>query len=222
MPPRAAAIRGFSSHRMMNSDFPIRHATLRNRACVGIVLLLVAASAAVLAWTVRASILRSAALKWTVSDTLTPADAIVVLGGGTERNYAAAELYRRSLAGRILVDYDENQKFLLGLGIPLPAIETFGSGLRNTYEEACALAGWARENAARRIIVPTEMFSTRRTKWIIATRLRESGTQAEIDSMPVSAYSAENWWQRIPGRDQFLREITKYTYYRFRYAFANC
>src|ERR1700733_9894756 len=116
---------------MMNSDFPIRQATLPARAYVGIVLLIVAASAAVLAWTEHASILRSVALKWMVSDALTPADAIVVLGGGTERDYAAAELYRRGLAGHILVDYDENQEFLLGLGISPQAIETFGSGLRN-------------------------------------------------------------------------------------------
>jgi uncharacterized SAM-binding protein YcdF (DUF218 family) len=194
----------------------------RSRAWMALLAMLVAAGAMVLVWEEHASILRSAALKWAVSDALTAADAIVVLGGGTERNFAAAELYRRGLASRILVDFDENQKFLSGLGVPPQAIETFGGGLRNTYEEACALAGWARKNAARRIIVPTELFSTRRAKWIIAARLRESGTKAELDPISVSAYSAENWWLTIPGRDQFLREITKYAYYRFRYAFAHC
>ena len=57
-----------------------------------------------LAWSERAPILTSIATSWVISDSLQPADAAVVLGGGTDtRPSAAAELYRRGLVKLILV-----------------------------------------------------------------------------------------------------------------------
>src|SRR5262245_4436449 len=55
-------------------------------------------------WLGREVLLRGAASLWIVSDPVTRADAIVVLGGNFQNRPAvAAELYRRGLANRVLV-----------------------------------------------------------------------------------------------------------------------
>src|SRR6516165_12522258 len=56
------------------------------------------------AWAARAPILHGMAKLWVVSDPLEHADAIVILGGRLDvRPFAAADLYKRGLADRVLV-----------------------------------------------------------------------------------------------------------------------
>jgi uncharacterized SAM-binding protein YcdF (DUF218 family) len=95
----------------------------------------------------REHLLRVAAALWIVSDPVTRADAIVVLGGGLEtRPFAAAELWRRGLADKILISQGSeeravsigvvpshtelNREILLKLGIPAGVVETFGTAIR--------------------------------------------------------------------------------------------
>ena len=144
-----------------------------------------------LAWIERAPILTSIAKLWVISDSPQPADAAVVLGGGTDtRPYAAAQLYQRGLVKLILVSNapphdltsdlsdqlaqaaDDDLKVLFSLGIPKEAIASLGTGISNTYDEARAAADWARRTRAQRVIVPTEIFPSRRVRWIFNRELR--------------------------------------------------
>src|SRR5262249_6572087 len=76
----------------------VRH-SCRLALTVAILVLILA-----ITWAARASILRSAAEFWVVSDEPSQADAIVVLGGGLDmRPFAAADLYKRGLAPWVLV-----------------------------------------------------------------------------------------------------------------------
>lgn len=105
---------------------------------VGAVILTVAG---LIGWLEREPLLQEAANLWIVSDPLTHADAIVVLGGNSQtRPLVAAELYHRGLANRVLVshpsDFQLNCVALLKLGVPASAIEAFGKENRNTREEA--------------------------------------------------------------------------------------
>ena len=112
----------------------------------------------------RAALLRGTADLWIVSDSITPADAVVVLGGGIDvRPFVAAELYAKGLVKKVLLSkVDEgrsveigalvghteaNRRVLLRLGVPESAIETFGNANRNTWEEAVALKDWTDRNA---------------------------------------------------------------------------
>src|SRR5262249_44352937 len=136
------------------------------------------------AWVGRAPLLRTAAELWIVSDQPATADAVAILGGGLEhRPFAAAEYYKQGLVEKVLVSnigssraerlgvlqshVEANRKVLLTLGVPETAIEVFGSGLSNTYEEALALRDWAARAGARSIIVPTEIFPARRVRWML-------------------------------------------------------
>jgi len=197
---------------------------------LGIIFLLVIA-----AWTERTPILRESAALWIVSDPLEPADAIAVLGGGLDqRPFLAAELYKKGFANRILVantklspiekleiiptHADLNRAVLLKLGVPDAAIETFGiSVVSNTFEESRALAMWAKNSGAHKIIVPTEFFPSRRQRWILNRSLASVEARAVIDAHKPLEYDADNWWEHEAGVIDFQNEIIKYIYYRAKY-----
>src|SRR5215813_5925414 len=70
----------------------------------GVIMLLVLVAIALGAWTARKPLLRELAALWIVSDPITHADAIVVLGGDFQmRPWVAAQLYRRGVADKILI-----------------------------------------------------------------------------------------------------------------------
>jgi uncharacterized SAM-binding protein YcdF (DUF218 family) len=189
----------------------------------------------VLAWIARAPLLQNAARWWIVSENhVTPADAVVVLGGGIEtRPFAAAEYYHKGLARKILVSdvrltrserlgifssqRELNQIVLMQLGVPEEKIEALGTANRNTRDEAFALRQWADRTQAKTVIVPTEIFSSRRVKWMMETALNGSGARVQVPALDSEDYGLDNWWQHELGLIAFQNEALKYVYYRFRY-----
>ncbi|HVT29989.1 MAG TPA: YdcF family protein [Lacipirellulaceae bacterium] len=178
--------------------------------------------------------LRNAASLWIVSDPVTRADAIVVLGGNFHfRPLVAADLYRRGLAGKILVsrtpeayqdredripaDAELNRAALLKLGIPPAAIEEFGNASTSTRDEAAALKGWSERSGAKSVIVPTEIFSARRVRWIFRRELSGTGVTIAVPSFEPPEYTAKEWWRSERGVTAFRDELFKYLYYRLRY-----
>src|SRR4051812_27655155 len=107
----------------------------------GLTIALLLAGIAAAAWLEREALLQGAADLWIVSDPVTHGDAVVVLGGGLDlRPFAAADLYRKGLANKVLVSQvtdnsravsigallghtELNRKVLLLLGVPDAAIE---------------------------------------------------------------------------------------------------
>jgi uncharacterized SAM-binding protein YcdF (DUF218 family) len=184
--------------------------------------IVVLAVAGLVGWLGRESLLQAATDLWIVSDPLTYADAIVVLGGNSQtRPPVAADLYRKGLANRVLVshpsDYQLNRAALLNLGVPASAIEAFGEANTNTREEAVALRQWAERNAASVFIIPSEPFMARRVRWIF--RREFSGRPVTIEVQPFDApdYSHQGWWKMDQGSIIFQNEILKYVYYRWKY-----
>src|SRR5882724_10468226 len=80
------------------------HATRRYSAAACWAAFVVVAALGTGAWVGREWLLLSAANLWIVSDSIGPADAVVVIGGGIEnRPFAAAQYYRQGLVTKILV-----------------------------------------------------------------------------------------------------------------------
>jgi uncharacterized SAM-binding protein YcdF (DUF218 family) len=198
-------------------------------------LVLAAVVAALLAgWLARDDILGGMARAWTVSDPVVPADAVAVLGGGLEtRPFAAADLYKRGITKRILVagvrlspteklailpsHVELNRTVLLKLGVPPEAIGSFGSDVSNTFQEARALVQWGKDNGAKDIIVPTEIFSSRRVRWILDKEAAASGVHVHVLALAPLEYGVDDWWRHAEGVVAFQNEIIKYLYYRTRY-----
>ena len=185
------------------------------------------------AWTGREWLLRSAADFWIVSDPLGPADVVAVFGGGlVDRPSAAAQYFSQGLVTKILVSDDRqtpaekasiitsglaaNEEVLLKLGMPENAIDTFGDALSNTYEETLALRAWAEQHNVHSIIVPTEIFSTRRVRWMLH-RAFPSEFQIRVIALDPPDYRRDDWWCHKQGIAAFKNEVVKYIYYKLRY-----
>lgn len=195
--------------------------------------LLAVALVAVAGWAARHALLRDAAALWIVSDAPAQADAVAVLGGGLEyRPFAAAEYYRRGLVTKILVSnigsspaerlgvlrshVRENIEVLEKLGVPAAAIEPFGSNLKDTYAEAIALHDWAKRAGARTILVPTDIFATRRLRWIMH-HVFGNDAVVLVPAIERPDYTRNDWWTTEGGVITFQNEVVKYVYYRLKY-----
>jgi uncharacterized SAM-binding protein YcdF (DUF218 family) len=183
-------------------------------------------------WIERDPLLQDMAELWITSDSVTHADAVVVLGGGLDvRPFAAAELYKRGLINKVLISQvaddpvvsigvvpnhtEANRQVLQKLGVPADAIETFGTANVSTSEEAFALSAWAKRNNASSFIIPTEIFSARRVQFIFR---RELPTKTiEVMSLEPRLYTKDDWWKTDTGLIAFQNEIIKYLYYRLKY-----
>jgi uncharacterized SAM-binding protein YcdF (DUF218 family) len=205
---------------------------LRRRYLVFVLLLTALGTGA---WLERAALLRGAADLWIVSDPVTPADAVVVLGGGANvRPFVAADLYAKGLVHKILLSQvkDEpsvsigaiqsqtklNLMVLQKLGVPDDAIELLGNGNKNTRDEAVALKDWAERHTASAFIVPAEVFFARRVRWIFQREFSGTTVRIEVPSFdPPSGYSRSDWWKTEEGVIVFQNEVLKYFYYRLRY-----
>jgi uncharacterized SAM-binding protein YcdF (DUF218 family) len=186
------------------------------------------------AWLNRAVILRGAAEIWVISDPIENADAVAVLGGGVNtRPFAAADLYNAGKVKLVLVaavkpsriedlrlmpsNSELARSVLIKLGVAPQAIIAVGHDVSNTYEEARAVREWARNNGATKIIIVTEMFSSRRVRWIFDRELAMIGVKAIIHTVADPDYDFYRWWQDERGIIQFQNEALKYLYYRLRY-----
>lgn len=209
---------------------PSRSRRLFVRRIVTILLLAVASAGA---WLGHTPLLLGIANLWIVSDPLTPSEVVAVLGGGVDiRPFTAAELYRKGLATRVLVSQvaqtrsvkigavpghtELNRMVLVKLGVPESAIGTFGQANETTFDEATALRHWADQHHVSRIIIPTEIFASRRLRWIINREFAGSSVQVEIFSTDGPNYTRE-WWKTTAGMISFQNEFLKYLYYRIRY-----
>ncbi len=185
------------------------------------------------AWVGCDWLLCSAADLWIVSDPIGPADAVAVFGGGIQdRPFAAAQYYRQGLVQEILVsnerqspaaksdvvmsDVAVTEGVLVKLGVPASAIETFGSDLGNTHQEALALRAWAERNNAHSIIVPTEIFSARRVRWMLH-RAFGGGFVIRVVALDPPPFRRDNWWRHTEGINAFGTEVLKYIFYRLSY-----
>jgi len=170
-------------------------------------------------WLGRELLLRGIASLWIISDPITHADAIVVLGGNYQlRPLVAADLYQRGFADKVLVSQTPDRALLLKLGVPPNAVEDFGTANRNTRDEAVALREWAKRNAASVFIIPSEIFSARRVRWIFDRVLSGSGITIEVPSFEEPRYfTRSEWWKTEYGVTAFKTELLKYAYYRLNY-----
>jgi uncharacterized SAM-binding protein YcdF (DUF218 family) len=197
-------------------------------------ILLLFAATVTACWVNRVSVLQGAAAYWIVSDHEGTADAVAILGGGVEtRPFAAAEYYRKGLVHRILLSNvrirkiealgllplhaDLNKAVLIKLGVPDADIELFGKDLSSTYEEAVALRTWALLNDARSIIVPTEIFPSRRVDWILNREFAGLRTSLHVVALDDPEFSRTDWWKNEGGVISFQNEIIKYLYYRLKF-----
>lgn len=182
----------------------------------------------------RAPLLTGLAQAWIVDQPLQKADAIVLLGGGIEtRPFAAAQLYREGYAPKILVMKNRSgptaqlgitapeteiiRKVLVQAGVAEGDVAYTRDEVTSTYEESTTVRNWAKANHVKTVIIPTDVFHTRRVSWVFRKQFQGTGVQVIVRVVPVREYKADVWWQHEEGLVAFQNEVLKYAYYRVKY-----
>lgn len=185
-------------------------------------------------WICRVPILKGLAHAWIINDPVTKADAIVVLGGGVDtRPFAAARLYHQGFAPRILIMFcetnsatelgltpsedDLTRKVLESQNVPPSAITVVGRGVASTFEESIAVHEWGTTNRIKTLIIPTELFHTRRVRWVFRRTFKDSGVRFILVPIPGWNYDSDNWWLHEGGVTSFQNELVKSVFYHLRY-----
>jgi hypothetical protein len=104
-----------------------------------------------------------------------------------------------------------------GYDVVAGAIETFGTANKNTRDEAVALREWTKRNAASAFIIPSEIFSARRVRWIFRHEFFGMAVSIEVPSVEPRGYTRWDWWKTEQGLLAFQNEVLKYIYYRLKY-----
>lgn len=182
-------------------------------------------------------VLQEAADLWIVSDALdTPADAIVVLGGGFDRRpHAAADLYKRGLGREIWITHaasaasspknvrsspsteELTRALLINLGVPEAAIVDVPGEASSTYKEAELVSNLIGATNIKSLIIPTDPLHTFRVKWTYKKLLSDKGIKVTVRPIFQHTNSLERWWKSPQDRNYFADEVVKYIYYRIRY-----
>jgi uncharacterized SAM-binding protein YcdF (DUF218 family) len=182
----------------------------------------------------RAPLLTGLANDWIVNEPLAKADVIVVLGGGVEtRPFEAARLYHQGLAPKILImnpkpvptsglgltpsEAELTRQILTNQGVPASALVILANEVTSSYEESMAFRDWAKTNVIKNVIIPTDIFHTRRVRWLYRKELKNTGIQVSVEAVPMREYTARDWWRNEHGIVAFQNEILKFAYYRIKY-----
>jgi uncharacterized SAM-binding protein YcdF (DUF218 family) len=183
-------------------------------------------------FTAHPIVLRELAEFWIVSDKLEqPAGAVVILGGGLDqRPRAAADLYKRGLAREVWITHDNSTDNLLlpsvvnptratlvKLGIPDTVIVDVPGPASNTYDEAKVVSLWPHTASVKSLIIPTDAFHTRRTKWTFEKFLGARNIKLVVQPIYSRMNYPEKWWRGDESRTNFGKEVVKYAYYRLKY-----
>lgn len=225
---------GGSSRKLMSKKEDVKR-PMRSLGCLSVLFL-----AAALIVVFRVPILENHA-RWLVTKgEPSPADAIVVLGGGRgERLHHALRLYRQGLADEIFITgpsdhilpdaYDTDglsqaeAKRLIAIkkGVPEEKV-TVILGPTSTYEEATVTLDVFRELGHKRILVVTSPYHTRRARQTFRKIYRKDGIEVTALHTPweESSYDPKRWWRREEDTFAILLETAKLVYYLFRYGIS--
>jgi len=179
-----------------------------------------------IAWQTRERWLAAMVHAWVVNDSVEPADAVMVLGGGAQfRSFEAVRFHRVGLAGKVLFPHikpgadepdattsretDLIDRVLAHERVPAEAREQIGRNVTSTRDEVLALRAWADGVQARVIIVPTDPFHTRRLKALIHSIFAGSATRVLVTVVDPPGYRWQEWWRDEHGFLSFQNELLK-------------
>jgi uncharacterized SAM-binding protein YcdF (DUF218 family) len=199
----------------------------RRPLCIGLLL----AAAVTLICVLHAPLLRAAARWLDVGEQRPcPAPYVMILNGGECcRPFVAAALIKAGLARHAIVtqvaeslgDRDQtvppyheiNRRVLIQRGIAEEHITILPFGATTTRDEAIALASFLKGHCGAKVIVVTNDYHTRRSRWIFARILGEQARQVSFFSAPSDDFDTDNSWQSETGFVTVGTEYLKFAAY---------
>jgi uncharacterized SAM-binding protein YcdF (DUF218 family) len=169
-----------------------------------------------------------------VSDPPSRTEYVMVLGGGPQtRPFVAAALVRCGFADRVLLaaareswdqregvalaDHEVCRRVLVKLDVPEESVIVLPGECASTYDEAQALAEFARRHPLSTFTVVTSSYHTRRTRYIFRKALGELASQVQFLGAPNDGFDETNWWRDEAGFAAYTSECLKLVFYLLRY-----
>lgn len=194
---------------------------------------LVAVLLAGTAWQTREHWLAWMIHAWVVNEPVEQADAVVVLGGGSQyRSFAAAKLFADKQVPKVLFpdialspeeagrtisrETELIARVLEHEGVPKTAQETIGRGVTSTRDEIHAVREWAQRNGAHTILVPTDPYHTRRLSRLGHTVFKGTGIRLLVIAVDPPGHRWQEWWRHDRGVLAFQNELLKSVLYAFK------
>ena len=164
-----------------------------------------------------------------VSEPPRPAPAAYILGGGSEdRPFVAAALYRAGLVGRVIHPtvggdvgepnaWDEvrptetalTRMVLLARGVPAERIVLLPGQVKNTADEAKALAKYLADRPGETVAVVTTAYHTRRTRLQFRRAVGAASERMFFVAAPSGRFTAADWWRSEEGFGAYASEYLK-------------
>ena len=150
-----------------------------------------------------------------VSDPIQPADAIVVINGRVPyRAMKGADLYKQHLAPEVwltmgnrnkaevemeqlgvhpILEHTYSQQVLEKLGVPATVIHIVPGRNNNTATEMKTIAGFARQQHAKRLILVTSSYHSRRVR-SLWHQVADNNPPAIVQYTDEEPFNAGRWW----------------------------
>jgi len=107
---------------------------------------------------------------------------------------------------------------LMHRGIPEEKIVSLGGASRTTFDDARALQVYLEGKPADRVIVITNAFHTRRSRYIFRRVLGAEAERLRFVAAPNPGFADDDWWRHRSGLRIILSENFKLGFYLIRYA----
>jgi len=120
-------------------------------------------------------------------------------------------------AGVTEPDHVKVRRLLEKNGVPSDAIIEIGTACSTTWEDIVGARQWAASSGARKLLIPTDVFHTRRVRWICRKIFADSPIKASVTAINPPKYDRTNWWQKEEGLIAFQNEVIKFGYYLLKY-----
>jgi uncharacterized SAM-binding protein YcdF (DUF218 family) len=162
------------------------------------------------------------------------ADAVVLLNAGyNTRPFVAAALVHGGWAEKILLNtvalhpvqaagavpasHEIARSVLEYGGVSPDRVVLLQSSARTTFDEAKGVAAYLDSHPAKRLLLVTEGFHTRRSRWIFQRVLSGRNVEVLAISAPPEEIDAANWWRSKAGFLFVVSEYLKLPFYAIRY-----
>ena len=164
------------------------------------------------------------------TDSLQPADAIIILAGDAERFHHGVSLYESEYAPHIIftsdsaplllidlhIDWEEiTQNAIKKAGIPEGATSLVRS--TSTYDDAKHSYQLMQRKGFHSAIVVSSPYHMRRVKMIFSKIYRDSGIELQYSSVRDSWFNVEKWWTRERELVTINNEYIKLIFYLLKY-----
>jgi uncharacterized SAM-binding protein YcdF (DUF218 family) len=196
-----------------------QHKRQHGGALANLVVLLFVIVLCALVYFARNPIMRFMAESWVVDETVTHADAIVVLGDDNfyaDRATHAAELFRQGVAPVVVASgrrlrpnagiTELMQHDLIERGVPLEKIVAFTHDADNTIDEARAVVKLGVQHRWKSLVIVTSNYHTRRTRYIYG-KLLPAGITVSVASARDGDFDPQRWWEKRKSIKLFVSEF---------------